>query len=148
MNERKKRDNYPAAAVRHYKDGELLKKYYRTNNAMCHYAFASECAIKALYCAMRGDRAGRTTHDAAGLWGDLQQYCQILGIMNAKTGIIFSRKKIPERLFEDHPGRRYQSDAEYAESDMQEASEFSEMLIQEVISELLDGRIMPEVDEK
>lgn len=39
-------ENYASAAVRHWKDAELLESENRVENADHHYGFAAECAIK------------------------------------------------------------------------------------------------------
>ncbi|MFA7241271.1 MAG: hypothetical protein WC091_14260 [Sulfuricellaceae bacterium] len=39
-------ENYTDAALRHWKDAELLEKENRVENADHHYGFAAECAIK------------------------------------------------------------------------------------------------------
>jgi len=39
-------ENYASAAVRHWKDAELLARENRVENADHHYGFAAECAIK------------------------------------------------------------------------------------------------------
>lgn len=39
-------ENYSSAAVRHWKDAELLARENRVENADHHYGFAAECAIK------------------------------------------------------------------------------------------------------
>ena len=41
-------DNYPAAALRHFHDAEILRDADAYENALCHYAFSVECAQKAL----------------------------------------------------------------------------------------------------
>ena len=40
------KDNYPAAALRHFHDAEILKNVHSYENAFCHYAFSVECAQK------------------------------------------------------------------------------------------------------
>lgn len=42
------KDNYPAAALRHFHDAEILKNVHSYENAFCHYAFSVECAQKTL----------------------------------------------------------------------------------------------------
>jgi hypothetical protein len=44
-------ENYSSAAVRHWKDAELLEKENRVENADHHYGFAAECAIKKVLIA-------------------------------------------------------------------------------------------------
>lgn len=39
-------ENYTQAALRHWRDAELLKENERTENADHHYGIAGECAIK------------------------------------------------------------------------------------------------------
>ncbi|MDD5330599.1 MAG: hypothetical protein PHX38_11365 [Sulfuricella sp.] len=39
-------ENYADAALRHWKDAELLEQENRIENADHHYGFAAECAIK------------------------------------------------------------------------------------------------------
>lgn len=44
-------ENYPNAAVRHWKDAVLLESGNRVENADHHYGFAAECAIKKVLIA-------------------------------------------------------------------------------------------------
>jgi hypothetical protein len=44
-------ENYSSAAVRHWKDAELLESGDRVGNADHHYGFAAECAIKKVLIA-------------------------------------------------------------------------------------------------
>jgi hypothetical protein len=44
-------ENYANAAVRHWKDAELLARENRVENADHHYGFAAECAIKKVLIA-------------------------------------------------------------------------------------------------
>ena len=76
------RDNYPAAAMRHFIDAELLKERGRYDNAMCHYAFSAECVLKSLYelCSSRSGRA--LNHGIAEVWEDIKQYYAALGMMD------------------------------------------------------------------
>lgn len=46
-----KMENYAEAALRHWKDAELLEKESRVENADHHYGFAAECAIKKVLVA-------------------------------------------------------------------------------------------------
>lgn len=39
-------ENYSIAAIRHWKDAELLENENRLDNSDHHYGFAAECAIK------------------------------------------------------------------------------------------------------
>jgi hypothetical protein len=44
-------ENYSSAAIRHWKDAELLESKNRMENADHHYGFAAECAIKKVLVA-------------------------------------------------------------------------------------------------
>ena len=44
-------ENYSSAAIRHWKDAELLERENRIENADHHYGFAAECAIKKVLIA-------------------------------------------------------------------------------------------------
>lgn len=134
-------DNYPAAAMRHFIDAELLKKRGRNDNAMCHYAFSAECVLKSLYelCTSRSGRV--LNHGIADVWDDITQYYAALGMLDAKTEIILSKETIPDKLFERHPERRYEDDIEYTESEVEQAGRFTGKLVHELVLGMLDGYV-------
>ncbi len=134
-------DNFSVAAARHFVDGELLQNQNRFNNAMCHYAFAAECAMKAMYeqvCANKGRKLG---HELAQEWSKIEQYYFTLRILDAKAGTLFSKMSLPDKVFERHPERRYEKDIHYEEEDVEEARLFTGQLIHKIVSDALDGSI-------
>ncbi len=135
-------DNYPAAAVRHFKDGKILHQYDRPDNAMCHYAFSAECGIKTLYEQLYSKSGFVLKHGVAKTWSEMLQYYDILRIMDARAGAFLGNRTIPARLFENHPARRYWDNITYTEDDLDQACAFSEQLTRQIISEILDGKIM------
>ena len=137
-------DRFPEAAVRHWLDGKMLHQAHRYDNAMCHYAFSAECAIKAfrnqLLQAYTG-KDGKRTHEVEPFWEALTEYYELMGILNPKLSLLIGIGAPPPRLFQDHPDRRYYNDINYTASDLAECEEFVTRLIQQVISAVIDGKL-------
>lgn len=134
------RDNYPIAAVRHFADGKILHNNNRYDNAMCHYAFSTECAIKILYEVIQSNGAAGIGHAAAKIWDDIRQCFGILEVLDARTGVLLGQIRIPDNLFLRHPERRYEADLIYRITEVEDARVFSEQLVKEIVSEALDGK--------
>ncbi len=134
-------DNYPVAAVRHFVDGEILYEQNRWDNSMCHYAFSAECAMKTLYKQLCSNKEINLGHDIDKDWTDIQQYFSALKILDARAGTMLDQLTIPEKLFENHPSRRYRDDILYTSEDMQKTVKFAKQLIQKIVSMALDGRL-------
>ncbi|MCI8591477.1 MAG: hypothetical protein HFI88_03820 [Lachnospiraceae bacterium] len=132
-------DHFPEAAVRHFVDGKILQDADRADNAMCHYAFSAECAMKAIYEQICANRGYRLNHNVEEAWRDMQQYHAALQILDAKAGTLLGSRRIPEELFDGHPGRRYARDKGYTEGEMQGAGIFAEFLVRKLVSEVLNG---------
>ena len=132
-------DYFPEAAVRHFVDGKILQEANRADNAMCHYAFSAECAMKAIYEQICANRGYRLNHNVEEAWRDMQQYHTALQILDAKAGTLLGGRRIPEALFDGHPGRRYARDKGYTEEQVQESGQFAEFLVRKLVSEVLDG---------
>lgn len=135
------RDNYPVAAVRHFVDGKILHDHNRLDNAMCHYAFSAECAIKILYSIVQGTGTVGLGHNAEAVWEELQQSFGILEILDARTGVLMGQTRIPQKLFAGHPVRRYESGMDFTAVELEESYLFAERLTNEIVNEALDGRL-------
>lgn len=134
------KDDYPTAAVRHFCDANLLANNGRKDNAMCHYAFAAECAIKALYMAYQADDPRKYGHTMKQIWNDINLYYNVLAIMDAESGEWLGRMKIPEKLFCRHPERRYYKDIDYTDEEIGDSKYFTEQLIRKIVIQTLDGK--------
>lgn len=65
-------ENYADAALRHWKDAQLLDKENRVENADHHYGFAAECAIKKVLIELP------TFSNAGTLEGSYKEHVNIL----------------------------------------------------------------------
>lgn len=134
-------DNYPAAAMRHYRDAVILQENGRLDNAMCHYAFCAECFVKVLYdnvCHTGGRGLGHKIEQA---YASLVDFYSFICMRDAKTEIMLGNDALPDCLFKNHPARRYWDDITYTEEDVQEVKALTERMMQELVMQLIDGRI-------
>lgn len=49
---------------------------------------------------------------------------------------------MPDSLFKNHPGRRYHKDVLYTEEEVQETKVLVSLMMQELVMQLIDGRII------
>lgn len=138
------KDNYPVAAVRHFVDGTLLLNNKRTDNAMCHFAFSAECAMKTLYERLSDSPARGLSHGTEKEWDNIMQYLDAIQILDAKVGNLMANTKVPEALFCRHPGRRYEGDIFYSQGELEASRKFTEELIRKIVMDVIDGRIQVE----
>ncbi|MBK6596257.1 MAG: hypothetical protein IPG23_28170 [Burkholderiales bacterium] len=82
-------ENYSNAAVRHWKDAELLESGNRVENADHHYGFAAECAIKRVLIAF-------PAFSASGVLGS--SYKQHINVLWDKVGHQSLQKSYPKLL--------------------------------------------------
>lgn len=82
-------ENYSNAAVRHWKDAELLESGNRVENADHHYGFAAECAIKKVLIAF-------PAFSASGVLG--ASYKQHINVLWDKVGHQSLQKSYPQLL--------------------------------------------------
>lgn len=134
------KDNFPVAAVRHFYDAVLLMNHSRFDNAMCHFAFAAECAIKTLYKIHYEDNPKHLGHNMEKAWEDIKLCYTIMELMDADAGEWMGRLQVPECLFRDHPQRRYEGDIQYSDGELQQSEFFVQKLIDKIITYALDGR--------
>lgn len=132
------KDCFPIAAVRHFEDGLLLQNNGRDDNAMCHYAFSSECSIKVFVEQLH---LGRKTHDILELFDNISSYAELVGLMHPKFALLVGIAPPPEALFDGHPERRYEANHTYTSSELQEAQFYSKVLVDHVITAVLNGQI-------
>jgi hypothetical protein len=66
------REDYRAAATRHYQDAELLMGHARRDNADHHYGFAAECVLKTLLEQMGNLREEHRHWHINVLWNKMQ----------------------------------------------------------------------------
>jgi hypothetical protein len=138
-------DRYPEAAVRHYRDGVILHQEKRYDNAMCHYAFSAECAIKAFEMQFEKIKnpsvRSRISHDVEPFWEALLTYNELLGIMDSRMSLIIGVEAPPPTLFYEHPTRRYGNDVSYTDVELSACKAFTARLVQHVIAAAIDGRL-------
>lgn len=133
------KDRYPIAALRHYEDAIILHNEHRYNNAMCHYAFAAECAIKVFYEQM--NMLSGLGHKVTEAWEGIKICYTMMCTLSPKMGVLFGTLELPECLFEDHPGRRYYADRMYSDEDMMKVAIFTQRLIDQIVLDMIDGNI-------
>jgi len=103
-------ENYSSAAVRHWKDAELLERESRVENADHHYGFAAECAIKKALVALPAFSASGVLNSAYkehinSLWDKVthqslqKSYPQLVAIL--KVANAFSDWNVNQRYFGD-----------------------------------------------
>lgn len=136
-------DHFPEAAVRHYRDGALLHQADRYDNAMCHYAFSAECAIKAFNLQFQQVYTPhkRVGHDVVPVWRSMTEYCELLGVLDPRLSLLLGIGAAPDILFQDHPARRYGNDACYTDAELSLCGSFANKLMQQIVAAALDGRL-------
>lgn len=144
------RDNHPAAALRHYYDAELLRNAKSNENALCHYSFSVECAQKALLCWSTGmpesvveksvRQAGHSIDDS---WNKVQLYLNGLSSLDCRLSSALPNTDLPNKLYENHPGRRYWKCYPVTEQEILDCRIFAQQMEQTIISMILDGLITP-----
>lgn len=82
-------ENYSSAAVRHWKDAELLARENRVENADHHYGIAAECAIKKVLVAF-------PAFSASGMLDS--SYKQHINVLWNKVGHQSLQKSYPKLL--------------------------------------------------
>lgn len=137
-------DCYPEAAIRHYLDGTLLCQANRYDNAMCHYAFSVECAIKAFvkqFQQIYPVPYRNPIHDVTENLESLSTYHELLGILNPQLSLLIGVDAPPPLLFQDHPGRRYRNDLNYTATEINTCAEYTAQMTQQIISAAIDGKL-------
>lgn len=144
-------DNYPAAALRHYHDGQVLQNAGCHENALCHYAFSVECAQKALlYWRTLSGANGtnpalpRMNHEMSIAWTDVREYLMALSSFDGAVAVVMPRGEMPTKLHQDHPNRRYYKAITITQQELDECQKFSAELEKTIISMILDGLILVE----
>lgn len=143
------RDHFPEATVRHYLDGVLLHQEGRYDNAMCHYAFSAECAIKAFRTQFLQVYKERTSiikpdskfHKADSALISMTEYHEFLGALDPHFSLLIGTEAPPSILFQEHPDRRYKNDISYTDAELSECKAFANRFVQRVIDAVIDGRL-------
>lgn len=137
-------DCFPEAAVRHYLDATMLYNAGRYDNAMCHYAFSAECAIKAFreqFGQVYPGIHSQPTHQIEPILESMTEYHELLGVLVPQLSIFIGIGTPPPILFQEHPQRRYGNDVNYIESDLAECKVFTAELARQVVSAAIDGKL-------
>ena len=133
-------DNFPAAAIRHFHDAEILKNANSHENALCHYAFSVECAQKTLlYWRNRGNAHG---HDLDTRWNDkTQSLVEAWATLDGSVSAALPTGGIPTKLNEEHPHRRYYKSFPCSQQELEDCQHFAEKMQQTIICMMIDGLI-------
>lgn len=145
-------NRYPEAAVRHYRDGVILHQADRYDNAMCHYAFAAECAIKAFRTQLYKFYAARNpsapiireilkVHKVDSTLISMTAYHELLGVLDPHFSLLTDTEGLPSVLFQEHPERRYGNDVSYTDTDLSTCEAYVGRLVRQVIAATIDGRL-------
>lgn len=136
-------DRFPEAAVRHYLDGELLHQEGRYDNAMCHYAFSAECAIKAFLQQFQQvyHFNNQATHNIEPFLNYMTEYHELLGVLDPHLSLLIGTGAPPPILFREHPTRRYGNDISYTNAELSECKAFTGRFVQQVVAAAIDGRL-------
>lgn len=136
-------DRYPEAAVRHYHDGVILHQADRYDNAMCHYAFSAECAIKAFKTQFQQVYVlhNQATHNIAPAWKSMMEYYELLGVLDSQLSLLIGIGAPPDILFQEHPVRRFGNDVNYTDTELSVCKSFANRLVQQIIAAAIDGRL-------
>lgn len=102
---------YDAAALRHYRDGELLRDRLRIANADQLYGFAAECAIKRALvslpgCANNGILASKYREHVERLWN----LAQVQGIQKRYPELMTVLKYLRHPFADWSTNQRYELD--------------------------------------
>lgn len=139
-------DRFPEAAVRHYNDGLILHQRNRYDNAMCHYAFSSECAIKVFRKQFEQiyHVNSQTLHNVEPTLSDMVQFHELLGILDSRLSLLIGTEVPPSVLFKKHPNRRYRNDINYTDNELAACEMFANRLVRQIVIAAIDGRLVYE----
>ena len=133
------KDNYPAAALRHFHDAEILKNVHSYENAFCHYAFSVECAQKTLLYWHNNSTPSK--HGIVDDWNDVSLLLQARKTLDSILACTVPATPFPPKLAKDHPQRRYQKCFHINKKDMDDAQKFAQNMEQTIINMIIDGLI-------
>lgn len=134
-------DCFPEAAMRHFKDANILKAQQRYDNAMCHYAFSVECALKVIL--LLATKRQKPVHDLIKLNKNLLQVIFVsagsLAFLDSKFSVAVQKNSVPPKLAQDHPERRYFAKQSYTETEIEEAEQYAKFLTDQILRMVIDG---------
>lgn len=133
-------EDYLVASVRHLQDAKLLHDNNRVENALCHYAFSAECAIKVLYnwSSKQPPHSKLMAHDLTENWNCILDNLDTLCAFDPKFQLVCPTS-IPSKLFDNHPSRRYLDNYLCSELELKACEEYVISLHSQIISILLDN---------
>lgn len=140
-------ENFYKAAIRHLNDGKYLAEDRRYDNAVCHYGFAAECALKSLIGAFCDNKAikAKYGHNVKRLYQDLYVYMAnqaAASLLDPALGLKLAKTPLPPALFSGHPERRYASDGVFGAVESMACEYEADFLINEMIIQQLNGYIL------
>lgn len=135
-------DNFQEAAARHFIDAEILFNESRIDNSLCHYAFSTECIIKAtVQNLLPGTASIRRSigHDITGTWDNISALIDLSETFDSESSVLLAQLTIPNLLFDNHPDRRYYADSSYTAEDIGDSKKSVGILFEKFLSYKIDG---------
>lgn len=134
------KDNFPASALRHFHDAEILINAGSFENALCHYAFSVECAQKALL--YWSSHIKSVVHDLDNEWREkTQPLIDAWATLDGGVAIALTNDVMPRKLYEDHPSRRYHKSFPCSQRELDDCRNFAETIQHTIIAMMIDGLI-------
>ncbi len=139
-------ENFYDASIRHWYNGKLSEMEGEYDNAVCMQGFAAECALKKiLNSAYPIEKIIKYSHGGASLFDDICMMLtndnSMLSILDPASGLRLSQINLSEKLFENHPERRYFSDGVYTREIAIECRKNTEEFMNEMFQLYIDGYI-------
>ena len=138
-------ENFLHAAFRHAKDANILYDQQCYDNAMYHYGFAAECAIKEIahrFGSSHTNDLKKYSHYMDALLLDEQFFdimSQSIAFLSPALLLGIDALHVPPILIDGHPERRYFPDDSYSQVDCQQVRPYIQDMINFLTRELLDA---------
>ena len=133
------KDNYPAAALRHFHDAEILRSANSCENALCHYAFSVECSQKALLYWSK--HLSKTHHNISTDWENVSPLLTAWALLDGGLAATLPSTSLPPRLYNEHPSRRYHRCYFVTQEELAECQDFAYKMERVIINMMIDGLI-------
>lgn len=135
-------DNYPAAALRHFHDAEILRSANSCENALCHYAFSVECSQKALLYWSK--HLSPKHHDLSKDWDNVSSLLTAWALLDGGLSAALPSTPLPLKLYDGHPSRRYHRCYLVTTEELAACQNFAHKMEQSIINMMLDGLLTDE----
>ena len=137
------KDNFPASALRHFHDAEILINAGSFENALCHYAFSVECAQKALLYWSSHVKSKK--HELDEEWIEkTQPLIDAWATLDCGIVLALTNEIMPPKLYEDHPARRYHKSFSCSQNELDDCRKFAKKIQQTLVTMMIDGLITDE----